>query len=406
MPGSAGLLAILGISLNPLSLAKDIANAIFQAAAALFGKGAAALVGALLGFVKTTSDPVFSGGWWSSAGMAVFERVLAVSGSLLALAFMCAIVSALVSGDHTLLSKAAIRLPIAVLEMALLVGVTAALVAASDQISAEIARGASHGLSTFVSFELASAIAGTGVVGLVSGGLVILAALGIWAELLVRSALIYLAVLAGPLIFAASVHPAARGLRRRYLEGGLALICSKIVVALALTTGSAMLSGLSHSSSFAEATGALLEALAVLLVACFAPFVLLRLLLGAEAIVAAEGLERRPGRAVISSLGAASSVGGFSSMTRRLSTPTTSIPGGGPTPPPGGSDPTPSSPPPRTGPIAPQGSDKRDNESRSSSTFSGRAVGAFSSSDSPPSDTARRTPHREAPARTTPQRPR
>jgi hypothetical protein len=351
-----GALGILGISLNPLSLAKDVANAFFSAALELFGKGASSLVGALLGFVQTTSDPVFSGGWWSASGMAVFERVLAVSGSLLALAFMCAIVSALLSGDQTLLSRAAIRLPVAVLEMALLVGVTAALVAASDEISAEIARGASHGLATFVSVELAATIAGTGVVGLVAGGLVILAALGIWAELLVRSALIYLAVLAGPLIFAASVHPAARGLRRRYLEGGLALICSKIVVALALTTGSAMLSGLGHSSSFAAATGALLEALAVLLVACFAPFVLLRLLLGAEAIIAAEGLERRPGRAVVSSLGMASSVGGFSSMTRGLSS-TTSMPGsGGPTPPGGGSGPAPPAPPPWPGPRPSNGS--------------------------------------------------
>ena len=81
--------------------------------------------------------------------------------------------------------------------MALLVGVTAALVSASDEISAEIAKGASGTLSTFVSGELAGAIAGTGIVGLIAGGLVILAALGIWAELLCRSALIYLAVLGG-----------------------------------------------------------------------------------------------------------------------------------------------------------------------------------------------------------------
>jgi hypothetical protein len=340
---SAPVLAFLGITLNPLTLAKDIANAIFSAALALFGQGAASVVGALLGFVKTTSDPVFSGGWWSSSGMAVFERVLAVSGSLLALAFMCSIITALLSADHGLLARAALRLPIAVLEMALLVGVTAALVSASDEISAEIAKGASGTLSTFVSGELAGAIAGTGIVGLIAGALLILAALGIWAELLCRSALIYLAVLAGPLIFAASVHPSAVGLRRRYIEGGLALICSKIVVALALTTGSAMLSGLGNSSSFAAATGALLEALAVLLVACFAPFVLLRLLLGAEAIIAAEGLERRPARAALSAVGAASSVGGFSSMARGLT-------GAGATPPGGGS---PGSPPTGASPSGP-----------------------------------------------------
>ena len=352
MPNPASVLALLGITLNPLTLAKDIANAFFSAVLALFGKGAAAVVTALLGFVKTTSDPVFSGGWWSSSGMAVFERVLAVSGSLLALAFMVSIISALLSADHSLLARAALRLPVAVLEMALLVAVTAALVSASDEISAEIASGASHGLVTFVSTDLAVAVSGTGIVGLIAGGLVILAALGIWAELLVRSALIYLAVLAGPLIFAASVHPSARGLRRRYLEGGLALITSKVVVALALTTGSAMLSGLGHSTSFAAATGALLEALAVLLVACFSPFVLLRLLLGAEAIVAAEGLERRPARAVLASRGAVSSFGGLSSMTRGLTQPPTAGPSGGgapPPPPPGG--PVPGSP--GGGPVAP-----------------------------------------------------
>ena len=351
----APVLAFLGITLNPLTLAKDIANAIFSAALALFGQGAASLVGALLGFVKTTSDPVFSGGWWSSSGMAVFERVLAVSGSLLALAFMCSIITALLSADHGLLARAALRLPIAVLEMALLVGVTAALVSASDEISAEIAKGASGALSTFVSGELAGAIAGTGIVGLIAGGLVILAALGIWAELLCRSALIYLAVLAGPLIFAASVHPSAVGLRRRYIEGGLALICSKIVVALALATGAAMLSGLGNSSSFAAATGALLEALAVLLVACFAPFVLLRLLLGAEAIIAAEGLERRPARAALSTIGAASSVGGFSSMARGLTgagaTPRGGSPGAHPT---GASPSGPSTMPPSRGPTSPR----------------------------------------------------
>jgi hypothetical protein len=269
---------------------------------------------------------------------------------------MCSIITALLSADHGLLARAALRLPIAVLEMALLVGVTAALVSASDEISAEIARGASGTLSTFVSGELAGAIAGTGIVGLIAGALVILAALGIWAELLCRSALIYLAVLAGPLIFAASVHPSAVGLRRRYVEGGLALICSKIVVALALATGSAMLSGLGNSSSFAAATGALLEALAVLLVACFAPFVLLRLLLGAEAIIAAEGLERRPARAALSAVGAASSVGGFSSMARGLTGAGAAPPGGGSpgSPPTGASSSGPSSTSPPRGPTSPR----------------------------------------------------
>jgi hypothetical protein len=315
---TAPVFGLLGITLNALSLAKDIANAFFTAALDLFGSGASALVSALLGFVSSTSDPGFSGGWWSASGQAVFTRVVAVSASLLALAFMCSIITALISADHALLARAAIRLPCAVIAMALLVGVTAALVAASDEISVEVASGATQGLATFAASGLATAISGAGIVGLIGGGLVVLAGLVVWVELLCRSALIYLAVMAGPLIFAASVHPSVRGLQRRYVEGALALIASKIVIALAFATGSAMLSGLGSSPSFAAATGALLEALAILVIAAFAPFVLLKLLLGAEGIVAAEGLERRPARAALGAIGAVSAVGGFAMMTRGL----------------------------------------------------------------------------------------
>ena len=293
------LFAFLGISLNPLTLAKDIADAFFSALLSLFGTGASSLVTALLGFVKTTSDPVFSGGWWSSSGQAVFERVLAVSASVMALAFMLAIITALLSADHSLLARAALRLPVAVLEMALLVTVTAALVSASDEVSASIARGATGTLSAFVAVAMSGAIGATGIVGLATGALIVIAALCVWAELLCRSALIYVAVMAGPLIFAASVHPSVRGLRRRYVEGGLALILSKVVIALAFATGSAMLSGLGDSASFSAAVGALMEALTILVVAAFAPFILLRLLIGAETILVAEGLERRPARAAV-----------------------------------------------------------------------------------------------------------
>lgn len=345
---AASALAVVGINL--LGLGKDVANALFSVTLGLFGKGASSLVAALLGFVTTTADPSFGGGWWSGAGEALFLRVLAVSGSLLALAFMCSIVTAVISGDQRLLARAAKRLPLAVLEMALLVGVTGAFVAASDEISVAIAAGATRPLSDFVASGLVAAIADTGIVGLVAGGLLILAAIAVWAELLCRTALIYVAVLAGPLVFAASVHPSVNGLKRRYVEAGLALICSKIVVALAFATGAAMLSGLGSSTNFAAATGDLLEALAVLLIAAFAPFVLLKLFLGAEAIIATEGLERRPGRAVLHAAGMATSAAGFAAMVRGL--------GGGASNGALASDrsgPAATPPPPRPAPPAPPG---------------------------------------------------
>jgi hypothetical protein len=312
------LLGVLGITLNPLTIGTDVASAIFAAVLSLFGKGASDLVTALLGFVTTTTDPVLSGGWWSASGEAVFERVLAVSGAVMAIAFMTSIVTACIAGDRSLLAKAVVRLPVAAIEMALLVGVTGALVAATDEVSAAIAHGSTGVLSSFAAGSMADAIVGTGIVGDVVGGLMILASLAIWAELLCRTALIYVAVMAGPLIFAASVHPSVRGLKKRYVEGALALICSKVVVAIAFATGSALLAGTASAGSFSNSVGALMEALTILLVACFAPFILLKLLIGAEGIVAVEGLERRPARAALSTAGAASSIGGFAGMVRGI----------------------------------------------------------------------------------------
>jgi hypothetical protein len=141
MAGPLPLVALLGITLNPLTLAKDVASAFFSSALSLFGSGASALVTALLGFVTTTTDPVFSGGWWSSGGQAVFERVLLVSASVMALAFMCSVITALLAADRSLLTRAVLRLPVAAIQMALLVAVIAALVSASDEVSRRSRRG-------------------------------------------------------------------------------------------------------------------------------------------------------------------------------------------------------------------------------------------------------------------------
>src|ERR1700722_5806778 len=122
------LLGLPGITPNPVTLAKDVVEAIAHAASAGIAKGAAAIVTALLGFVTTTSDPLFSGGWWSTTGIALFERVAAVTGAMLALPFILSIVPAVLSGDRSMLSRAFPRLPIAVIEIALVVAVTAALV--------------------------------------------------------------------------------------------------------------------------------------------------------------------------------------------------------------------------------------------------------------------------------------
>ena len=294
-----GVLALFGISLNPVHYLGEFINGMFSATLKLFGQSASNVVSALLGFITATSDPVFSGGWWSSSGEAVFVRVLTISGALMALSFMLSIITSLLAGDPKLLMKAVLHLPLAVIQTGLLVTVTAALLSATDEISKYIASGSSHDLTNFVTVGMVAAITDSSIVGLIIGGLIILAAISVWLQLIVRTALLYVTVLGAPLVFAASVHPSVRGLQKRYIEFGIGLICAKVVVALAFATAAAALGSLGSSPSFAAEVGALLEALAILLVACFAPYLFVRLLIGAEALVIAEGLERRPLRAAM-----------------------------------------------------------------------------------------------------------
>jgi hypothetical protein len=332
------LFGIAGFSLT--GLAKDIADVFFSTASALFGDGASALVGALVGFIAQTSAPIFSGGWWSSSGEHLFTTVLGVSGGVLALSFMLSVITAVVSTDQQLFARAVRRLPLAVIQMGLLVAVVGALLSATDEISASIIAGASRPLDGFAAVALGSAVTHTGIVGLGGGALIILASICVWLELLCRTALLYVAVLCGPLIFAASVHPSVHGLQRRYVEGCLALICSKIVIALALATGAALLTGVPASADFDQAVGALMEAIAVLAIACFAPFIVLRLLVGAEAVVLAEGLSRRPFRAATMSATTMASLSGLPTMLRSMQSSGSTA-----------SDPR-STPPPPRGPSA------------------------------------------------------
>src|SRR6202020_880662 len=68
------VLALFGISLNPRSYLGSFIDGMFSPAPKLCGQSASNIVTAPLGFMTTTTEPIFSGGWWSSSGEAVFVR--------------------------------------------------------------------------------------------------------------------------------------------------------------------------------------------------------------------------------------------------------------------------------------------------------------------------------------------
>lgn len=118
----------------------------------------------------------------------------------------------------------------------------------------------------------------------------------LWFELVLRAAAVYLALFFMPLAMATLLWPAASVAAKRFVEMLAVLVLAKLVIVGALTVGAGAL-GAEHGGVGAAITGA-----AVLLLAAFAPFSVLRLVpiveLGAAAQL--EGLSRRPARAVAS----------------------------------------------------------------------------------------------------------
>src|SRR6185312_4923051 len=128
--------------------------------------------------------------------------------------------------------------------------------------------------------------------------LIAVAAFVLWIELLIRAAAVYVAVLFLPLALAALVWPAVAHWCRRLVETLAALILSKfvIVAVLSLAAG-AVASGASGSSGSSGGGGfnAVLAGGALLVMATFVPFAILRLIPAVEAgaVGHLEGLRQR-----------------------------------------------------------------------------------------------------------------
>ncbi|MDP9387039.1 MAG: hypothetical protein M3Q48_03735, partial [Actinomycetota bacterium] len=129
---------------------------------------------------------------------------------------------------------------------------------------------------------------------------VFLACVAIYAELVVRAALVTLVVALAPLSFAAMAWPAARGAARKAVELVAALVVSKLAIWVALAVGIALFE--THANSAlpgGQSFGQMISGAAILAVAVFAPFVVWRLIPVVEAAAVAHGLSRMPSRAVM-----------------------------------------------------------------------------------------------------------
>lgn len=150
-----------------------------------------------------------------------------------------------------------------------------------------------------------------GLLALIFGLVYIFAAMIVWAELLIRSALIYIIIVTAPLGFAARASAGAQQIARRTIEVMFGIILSKLGIALAFGIGASLID---TGNSFGEADGgvipvedvsAMFVGVTVVLLAAFMPWMILKMIPIMESATDMAGAERSPLKAAAGGAGLA-----------------------------------------------------------------------------------------------------
>lgn len=297
------------------SAAEAAAAALLRSAGDWILEGVVWTVRAVFSFFDTATSPNLAAAWFSGRS-GPYAMTVQLAALLMVGFALVAVTQGVLAGDVAgMIRNAVVRVPAGVLAMVATIGVTQAAIVATDAVSAGfLGRFADDGEQ--VAFMLQRAMPADGltppfavvVVGLVA----VLAGLVVIAELVVRSALIYVVVALAPFVFAAQVWPVLAGAARRVLEMLAALVLSKLAIAVALSVAGAAVTSTAASAtpaatgaavtaaggaSPAATVGVLLAAAAAFGVAAFSPVLIHRLIPLTEAAAVAQGTTGGPMRA-------------------------------------------------------------------------------------------------------------
>ena len=271
----------------PLSLG---AGAFFSAFTKWIAGGAQSVLTDLLDEITApTTVGLGSGDWFTSVAGVMFP----LEEFLVAPLLLAATIGAILRQDMRRLARAwAVYLPISMLVGGAAVELTRTGLQLTDQFASSIQQLVLPNLQNILVTDV-----GLGIISTITDGpfaaalsfLVLLGALAIWLELVLRATAIELAVFFMPLALAGLVWPATAHWAKRLIEVLVALMLAKPIIVGALCLGGSALQGTSDAS-------AAVNGVAILLMAAFAPMALLKLVPLAEvsAIAHLEGLSRRP----------------------------------------------------------------------------------------------------------------
>ena len=259
--------------------------------------------------IHATTSPDVRAAWF----VGQYRSMLAVAGLLALPMLLLAVIQALMRQDPWILAQSAFGyLPMAfVLAGAAIVG-TDLLISITDDLSTMVNRGLgdrSDNLLESVGDAYSRAIKddSDGAVPLfgVFLGAIILAigAFVLWLEMVIRDAAIYIGLFFVPLTFIAMIWPATSRYARRLVEFLIAVILAKFVIVAIIGLASAAITNAGGTADGGQLFERMIAGAALLVLAAWSPFALLRLIPMME-IAAASVITQRS-----SMSGAASSAG-------------------------------------------------------------------------------------------------
>ena len=303
------VLGLPGKALDPLKdAANSIRQGIFNEITGWVSEGAVWLLGEVVKLTEATTTPDLL-----SKGFVRQYRQMALIATLLgALMLLFAVFDSLGRGDAgSLLRVFLVNVPLAAIATSAAYVVVQLLVVATDGLCQAIAastasnseqffKGAIKALSETGAVGGAAVGTATGgpgansAVGAGAGGTVVplfvgfiaaivaaFAAFFVWVELLMRDAAIYVVALFMPLALAASIWPRWASALRRTCELTVVIVFSKFVIVAIISLAASLLANTGGKVEH------VLAAAALLLLACFAPFVLFKLIPFAEGAISA-----------------------------------------------------------------------------------------------------------------------
>lgn len=282
--------------LGPLKdAAEAVGKGIFNKVTSWVADGAVWLVGEVAALSeKTTSPDLLSKGFLKQ-----YRLMAMLAAFLAALMLIFAVFEALARADGGMLCRAfLVNTPLAAIASSAAYVVVQLLIAACDGMSLAVSHSAGADSHQFFKGAVAAIAVLAAPAGAAVGGpvgtvavplfisfiavvVIAFAAFFVWIELLMRDAAIYVVALFMPLAIAASIWPRWVGALRRTCELVIVVIFSKFVIVAIIALSASMLA---HNEGSVEQV---LAAAAMLLLACFAPLVLFKLVPFAEGALAA-----------------------------------------------------------------------------------------------------------------------